>query len=309
MHGVTPAFGSLFTACWLLWPWLRVGRRLWAAVACAHVAILLWYVTAHQERYLLPLVPLMAAVVAATLALAWQQGSRVVRGLLVLLVMAQLGGAAVIPFLPTHRAHQEAPLTRGVRLLGLTTGDQRGAHDSALHAWAEVGRALPRDAVVLLHRNLLHLGIDRRVVSDVVPHQFGLSYAELGSLPAIHRELRAFGVTHVGFQAEGEDRDSLAGELLFRAFALRGTAEPHEVAGWNTRAPARGTACGRGRSRGARELSAVARDPAVRTCGRECALAAGRGGAGGPARPPQGLRTPRYAAAGGRLRGGVRPAA
>ena len=53
----------------------RVGRRLWAAIACAHVAILLWYVTAHQERYLLPLVPLMAAVVAATLALAWQQGS------------------------------------------------------------------------------------------------------------------------------------------------------------------------------------------------------------------------------------------
>ena len=232
VHGATPVFGSLFTACWLLWPWLRVGRRLWGAVACIHVAILFWYVTAHQERYLLPLVPLMAAVVAATLALAWQQGSRPLRSLLALLVLAQLAGAAVIPFLPTHRAHKEAPVVRGLRLLGLTSAEQRGAHDSSLHHWAAIGRALPQGAVVLLHRNFLHLGIGRRVVSDLVPHQFGLSYAALGSLPAIHSELRAFGVTHVGFQAGADDQDSLAGELLFRAFALRATEEPRDAAGW-----------------------------------------------------------------------------
>jgi len=233
-HGLTPAFGSLFTACLIVLPFLRGTRRLWLAVAGAHAAVLLWFVTAHQERYLVPLVPLLAAAVAATVSLAFRQGTRPARAAVVLLVAAQAVGAAAIPFLPTHRAHQQSPLGRGIAYLGLTTRAERAAHLGSFVDWQEIGAALPRDAVVLLHRNYLHLGIARRVVSDVVPHQFGLDYAALGSTEALHRRLRAWGVTHVAWADDQPDQDSLAGELLFRAYArLGGGAGPRATLhGW-----------------------------------------------------------------------------
>ena len=52
-----------------------------------------------------------------------------------------------------------------------------------------------------------------------------LAYGRLGSLGAVHRELKAMGVTHLVWTFDTEQLDSIAGEVLFRALASR-TANP-----------------------------------------------------------------------------------
>ncbi len=230
-HGLRPVFGSLFTLGLPALLFLRGSRKVWALVLALHASLLLWYLLAHQERYLVPLVPLMAGVVAVTLSLAWAQGTPLVRGLVLMLIGVQLVGTADVPFLPTHRAHGESPLARAAYGLGAGFTHTREEQLRDFRAFESVGAALPADAVVLLHRNFLHLGIGRRVMTDTVPHTLGLDYATLGSPRAVRDRLASLGVTHVG-TSEVTDQDSLGAELLFRAFVVLGTRPLQAVSGW-----------------------------------------------------------------------------
>lgn len=230
-HGLRPVFGSLFTLCLPALLFLRGSRKTWALVLALHASLLLWYLLAHQERYLVPLVPLMAGVVAVTLSLAWAQRTPLVRGLVLILVGVQLAGTADVPFLPTHRAHGQSPLAHAVFGLGAGFTHTREEQLRDFRVFETVGAALPADALVLLHRNFLHLGIGRRVMTDTVPHTLGLDYATLGSPRAVRDRLASLGVTHVG-TSEVTDQDSLGAELLFRAFVVLGTRPLQAVSGW-----------------------------------------------------------------------------
>lgn len=230
-HGLRPVFGSLFTLCLPALLFLKGPRRVWALVFALHGSLLLWYLLAHQERYLVPLVPLMAGVVVVTLSLAWAQGTPLVRALVLTLITVQLAGTADVPFLPTHRAHGESPLGRAVRALGAGFKHTRDEQLRDFQGFEAVGAALPADALVLLHRNYLHLGIGRRVMTDNVPHTLGLDYATLGTPGAIRDRLAVLGVTHVGV-TDATDQDSLAAELQFRAFVVLGTRPMPAVSGW-----------------------------------------------------------------------------
>ena len=230
-HGARPVFGSLFTLGLPALLFLRGSKKVWALVLALHASLLLWYLLAHQERYLVPLVPLMAGVVAVTLSLAWAQGTPLVRGLVLVLIAVQLAGTADVPFLPTHRAHGESPLARAAYGLGAGFTHTRDEQLRDFQAFEKLGAALPADALVLLHRNFLHLGIGRRVMTDTVPHTLGLDYATLGSPRAVRDRLASLGVTHVG-TSELTDQDSLGAELLFRAFVVLGTTPLQAVSGW-----------------------------------------------------------------------------
>jgi hypothetical protein len=80
-HGDKPVFGSLFTLLIPVLLFLRAPRRLWVLVVGTHLAIAVWYVTNHQDRYLQAILPWMAACTAAALALGWQQGPFVRTGI------------------------------------------------------------------------------------------------------------------------------------------------------------------------------------------------------------------------------------
>lgn len=230
-HGLRPVFGSLFTLSLPALLFLRGSRKTWALVLALHASLVLWYLLAHQERYLVPLVPLMAGVVAVTLSLAWAQRAPLVRGLVLALVGVQLAGAADVPFFPTHRAHGASPLGRAIHGLGAGFTHTRDEQLRDFQVFESVGAALPAEALVLLHRNFLHLGIGRRVMTDTVPHTLGLDYATLGSPQAVRDRLASLGVTHVG-TSEVTDQDSLGAELLFRAFVVLGTRPLQVVSGW-----------------------------------------------------------------------------
>ena len=125
------------------------------------------------------------------------------RGLLALLVMAQLGGAA------GSRFCRRTARTRSRRWRAASTPGAHHRRPAAarttprLHAWAEVGAALPqrRGRALAPQSPAPRHRPPRRERRRAAPVR--LDYAELGSLPAIHRELRAFGVTHLGFAGGG----------------------------------------------------------------------------------------------------------
>src|SRR5262249_18021342 len=73
-HGDVPVFGSLFTLMLPVLLFLRGTRRIWFLAAATMVGVFIWFWTYHQDRYLQALVPWMAAVTAAGLALAWRAG-------------------------------------------------------------------------------------------------------------------------------------------------------------------------------------------------------------------------------------------
>lgn len=209
-HGLRPVFGSLFTLLLPALVFLKGSRKTWALVLALHGSLLLWYLLAHQERYLVPLVPLMTGVVVVTLSLAWARGTRLLRALVLTLVGIQLAGTADVPFLPTHRAHGQSPLARAVHALGAGFKHTREEQLRDFRGFEAVGAALPAEALVLLHRNALHLGIGRRVMMDNVPHTLGLDYATLGTPRAIRDALASVGVTHVGLtEATDQDRKSV----------------------------------------------------------------------------------------------------
>ena len=227
LHRDLPVFGSLFT---LTLPCLLVLKRagkLWGIYLGTMLAIVFWYMLAHYDRYLQAIVPLMAAGTAACLARIWQLGltaRTAVTGLVGLQVIWGLD----VPFIRTHNQIGDSPIRHVAQFLA--SGFERRA--GRLHLFQPlpaIGRATPRDAVVLLHEMGLSMGLDRNWVAD--QNQSLISYGRLATPRAIHEQLRALGVTHLVWPASSYGSDSLAGDLAFYGYASRYPIERQEVAG------------------------------------------------------------------------------
>lgn len=219
-HGKVPVFGSLFTLSMLLLVFLRRTRRTWALVLATHIGVFLWYWTLHQDRYLQLLLPWMAAVVAATLHLAWRAGIAA-RVLTSALVGLQIVWGGDVYFM---HARSEGGPAAALKLLGEARSgkyDERLAMPGALF---ELGRAkeLPADARVLLHEHNPRLGLWRPVIGDMAGWQFGLRY-DLAEGPAeVDAALRKLGVTHIVSRPNKSRRtDSLGADLRFFDYLAR----------------------------------------------------------------------------------------
>lgn len=228
-----PVFGSLFAISLVLLPFLRGAKRLWALVLAIHAGIAIWFVLAHQMRYLLILVPLMAAACAVLAVEAWSWRSWLVRAAIVGAVAVQLIGAGDAPFAPTHRTNgRQSPLGKAVSFLGRGIAEDNDARFKLWKELEEVGALVPRNARLLIHGSHATLGMNRVVLTDAIGIQYGLNYAELGSLSAIHRKLMALGVTHVASVDSVSDSNSSAGELLFRTYLHTVSVEQKSAHGW-----------------------------------------------------------------------------
>jgi len=213
-HRDVPVFGSLFTLsvpCLLL---LRRSSRLIALYTAVHVGIAYWFWTYHQDRYLQAFLPWMAAGVSAIAIRLWQEGW------LARIGVWALGGIHAIwsgdvPFIPGHAMVAGTPLKTSIDLISTGYRKQRPRFDD-FGLFGQVRRALPEDAVVLLHEEHLHLGIGTRTVSDWVNWQGGINY---GRRPAPHEVdalLRELGVTHLLWARERSlGYDSMASDIAF----------------------------------------------------------------------------------------------
>ena len=226
-HRDVPVFGSLFTLSLLCLPFVRARARVWLAYLAAMMAIVVWYLSNHQDRLLQAWLPFMAAATIVTLGLVWRRRTPMVRALLVLLVAAQIVWGGDVPFLPTHNLLGDSPLRAASSLMasGFVKKEHRLRPYGAL---SELSVELPPDARVLLHEINLQIGISRLVVND--QWQGRISYETLQSPAAIYHELRSLGVSHMIWTTDrASDWNSVASALAFLGFALNHAELPRTV--------------------------------------------------------------------------------
>jgi hypothetical protein len=213
-----PTFGSLFT---LLLPLLLVlGRvpRLWLAVGIGWGALFTWAFTFPIDRNLQTFAPLLAATTGALLVRGFELG-RLARLGLSALVGLQLVWGADYFFSGGERIRSSLALIRS----GLT-GTAEDRYRPFRSDYLELGRWLPKDAVLLLHTHHQMLGIDRPVLLDWAGFQGLIDYRPFQSAHDLDQSahdldarLRELGVTHVVWVPDGPPAPSKQADVLFHA--------------------------------------------------------------------------------------------
>ncbi|MBN2577273.1 MAG: glycosyltransferase family 39 protein [Deltaproteobacteria bacterium] len=211
-HGKRPLFGSLFTLIIPLLAFLRASLRTWLVVIGVHIGIVIWYAIQHEDRYLQALLPWMAAVTAAGLALAWRRRG-VARAAAGLLVLFQVVWGADAYFTRTHAIAGDSPIRAlGEYLAASHSGRYRQRYRIA-PTFEEVSRHLPKGARLLVHGYNSRLGLAVRFLEDQPGRQGGIEYLDMTSPAAVVSLWRSYGVTHVLWRNR---RDSMSPDALAR---------------------------------------------------------------------------------------------
>src|SRR6185369_3025065 len=225
-HRDRPVVGALFT---LLLPLLlivrpRPPRRLVLTVVGIEMAVAVWYVIKHQDRYLQVLMPWMAAVTAALLVLGWRQG-RVARATLVALVGLQIVWGADVYFIRSHAMIGDSVLKATVDFVSAGHDGhyrERFRHPGSLE---DVAPQVPAGAVVMQHEVQEKLGLGAPAICDMPEWQGALEYL-IQDVPADVEALwRKLGATHVLWMPRKGgpwEIDKLAREAVFHR-----TVEPY----------------------------------------------------------------------------------
>jgi hypothetical protein len=211
-----PSFGSLFT---LLLPailFVRARRSMAIAVIIASGALMTWCLTFNVDRNLQTFLPILVCVTAALLVKLWRVGWLARLGLIPL-VGLQLAWGADAPFYAGHdRIESAMELMRS----GFE-GRARSRLDGYRSGYVAVGKALPRDAKVVLHTHHLSLGIDRDVLQDWAGFQ-GLITAAYSHTPReLYEYYRSLGITHLLEQPPARPASTKQEEVLFDVLVER----------------------------------------------------------------------------------------
>lgn len=223
-HHNVPVFGPIFPLLLVPLAFATKTRRIWALIAATLLGMALFWWTNHQERFLQTLVPWFAAATAAALIRIWALGRAARAGVSVL-----VGGALVyggdIWFYPRDGwpgiAHGARHLSAGLD----------GKRPERVKYWSDAARAekaLPQDAVVLLHGERFALGLRRPFISDDPGYQGATDYNALRTPARVQTHLQSLGATHAYVSRyPGVDvwPVSLAREIVFHAY-LRSVGAP-----------------------------------------------------------------------------------
>ncbi len=223
-HGARPVFGSLFTCLLVGLPFARARLRIWLLVIAIHLGIAVWFVTAHEERYLQALLPAMVAVAAALAMLLARRGA-LARGAVVVLVVSQAIAGSDVYFYRVHGMAGDAPIKAFVDFVSL---GQKGQFADQMRVWGDVNqndlsRRVPKGGKVLAHHLVEQLGLGVPSVTDGVGWQAAVDYLAQPTPAATLAVWRSLGITHVSWKdpVQPRDRDFLAREAVFqRAAAL-----------------------------------------------------------------------------------------
>jgi hypothetical protein len=223
-HGERPVFGSLYTCLLVGLPFARARLRTWLLVIAIEAGIAVWFVTAHEDRYLQALLPAMVAVAAALVMLLWHRGA-LARGGVALLVVSQAIAGSDAYFYRVHAMAGDAPIKAFVDFVSL---GQKGQYKEQLRVWGDVNRNdlskhVPRGGKVLAHHLVEQLGLGVPSVTDGMGWQAALDYLAQPSPADTLAIWRSLGITHLVWKdsVQSRDRDFLAREAVFqRAVAL-----------------------------------------------------------------------------------------
>ena len=214
-----PTFGSLFT---LLLPLLLVlGRvpRLWLGAGVGFGAVFAWAFTYWLDRNLQTFLPLLAATTGALLVRGFELGALARLGLSLLVGLQLVWGA-------DHAFSGRDRIGSALELIASgADGVGRARYDSFLREYVALGRALPEDAVLLLHTHHLMLGIDRPVLLDWAGFQGLIDYRPLRTAREVHDKLRSVGVTHLAWLPDGPPAPTKQADVLFAALVAGREAE------------------------------------------------------------------------------------
>jgi hypothetical protein len=228
-HRDVPVFGSLFTLSIPCLLFLRGARRLLFLYAHAMLAVMVWYIVSHYDRYLQAALPWMAAATASTLVLVWQSGIWPRLAMVPLLLLQVVWGSDV-PFIATHNLIGDTPMRHNSKLV--TSGfEQKKGRLRVYEPFPTIGEQIPKDGVVLGHDMIMILGIDRNWVTD--QHQCRISYGLERSPGKIHDVLTELGTTHMVWPLHTLQRDTLAGDLAFANYATNFSEGLQHIAGYN----------------------------------------------------------------------------
>jgi hypothetical protein len=188
-----PAFGSLFT---LLLPTLLFVRGRWAIAVAALIAsgaLIAWGMTYNVDRNLQTFMPIMVCVAGALIVKLWRLGWLARVGLIPLVALQIIWGADA-PFYGNVHGNINSSMD-----LIRSTFDGRGAHrfDGYRADFVALGKAIPRNAKVLLHGSHLSLGIDREVLQDVAGFQGLITYSKVRTPRELYDYFRSLGITHL----------------------------------------------------------------------------------------------------------------
>lgn len=217
-HKDWPIFGPLFllSLTWLLF--LRKSRRVWALAAATQCGICFWYFFSYYERYLQPLVPWMAAVVAGSILLIARRGWAARTALAAVLGLELVWGGDAY-FIP-HWLLKDSTISVSAALLSSGYRDNIATRQQFRFPHKAIGEALAPDARVLLHEHHLRLGLARPVLTDFAGFETGINYEDIHSAREVYDLYRKLGVTHLIWEYQrSAGVDSLAGDLRFWQFA------------------------------------------------------------------------------------------
>ncbi|HEX2656768.1 MAG TPA: hypothetical protein VHU40_00795, partial [Polyangia bacterium] len=223
-HGARPVFGALFTCLLVALPFVRAGARVWLLTIAVHLGIVVWFVTAHEDRYLQALLPWMTAASAALLVLLWRRGW-LARAGAVLVLAAQLMYGSDVYFYRVHGMNGDAPVKTFVDFV---SNNQRGQFKERDRVWGDLqendlSRKMPRGAKVLCHHFVEKLGLGVESVVDGKGWQGAIDYIDHASPAATLALWRSLGVTHAVWDPNllPRDHDVVAREAVFqRALSL-----------------------------------------------------------------------------------------
>jgi hypothetical protein len=218
-HGQRQVFGSLFTCLLVALPFVRARLRLWLLIGAIHVGVLVWFATAHEDRYLQALLPAMTACAAALLIATWRRGA-VARGAALLLVASQAIAGADVYFYRNHGMGGDNPLKLFVDYVSL---EQRGQYADQTRVWGDLqendlSRRVPRGSKLLAHHFTEKLGAGIPSVVDGKGWQGAIDYLTLRTPAATLALWRSLGITHVWWDQSlpGRDDDLMAREAVFQ---------------------------------------------------------------------------------------------
>ena len=212
--GNLPTFGFLFTLTLPLLLFVTGARRLWVGAIVSLMALFCWASTYLVDRNLQIILPLLAATTAAILVRAWAVGWFARLGV-VALVALQIVWGGDLWFAGSDRMMNSISLIRS-SLDG--RGKSRFAGMSA--DYFALDRALPKDAVVLLHHWHPQLGINRQTYLDWAGFQGVVDYRVFKNVRDFYDRLRALGVTHVVYLPGEQAASSKQEDVILLSLAL-----------------------------------------------------------------------------------------
>jgi hypothetical protein len=196
-HGPRPVFGALFTCLLVALPFSRARPRLWGLVIAIHLGIVLWFATAHEDRYLQALLPWMAAAAAALLVLVARRGYLARAAVIALVAVQAIYGSDVYLY-RVHAMIGDSPLKAFVDYVSL---GQAGRFKDRARVWGDLqdndlSARVPKGSKLLAHHFTEKLGAGIPSVLDGKGWQAAIDYLALPTPAATLALWRSLGVTH-----------------------------------------------------------------------------------------------------------------